>query len=197
VTLKKIRTEFLYKTIVDFQEKQHLHKYPLNLFELCRKNGWKLIPYDSKSELSKISKDGFSQYEDNEFYIFYNKHKLKERINFTIGHEVGHIVINHHIEYGKSFHKDPTLQKILEQEADIFSRNLIAPAHVINVSLIKNDPILISEYCLCSKTAAKMRIRFLKTDCCNTRYSEHFMNSVLNTKCRLSKFYSKLSFAAL
>lgn len=50
--------------------------------------------------------------------IFYNDHDPRERIRFTIAHEIGHIVLGH-LEKNKNF----------ENEANCFARNLLCPIY--------------------------------------------------------------------
>ena len=67
------------------------------------------------------------------FIVYYNEKKRKQRIRFTIAHEVGHIMLDHHQEYGKSIlNRDgisKQLYKRLENEANCFARNLLSPAY--------------------------------------------------------------------
>lgn len=82
------------------------------------------------------SEDGAAVSQGSRYIIFYNELKWKQRIRFTIAHEMGHIFLNHHRESGipilmaggvgdDQYHR-------LEHEADCFARNLICPAYHTN-----------------------------------------------------------------
>lgn len=81
--------------------------------------------------------NGFGRY-----IVFYNEEKIKQRIRFTIAHELGHIFLNHHEEYGKSVLErggvTPTLYERIEHEADCFARNLLCPAYNAEQLLISH-----------------------------------------------------------
>ena len=97
-------------------------KYPLDIFDLCDKMGFELIPYSMFQEhielLLKKSKDGFSIYHEKRqiWSIYYNEEvNPKERIRFTIAHEIGHIL----------------LQTDIEEYANFFAGYLLAPVPLI------------------------------------------------------------------
>lgn len=74
---------------------------PINGFEIAHKMGVKVIPYSAiapgkRELLIKESEDGFSvQRTNGQWYIYYNDEKNYRRINNTIMHEIGHIVLDH------------------------------------------------------------------------------------------------------
>ena len=74
---------------------------PINGFEIAYKMGVKIIPYSAYSPdkrwlLIKKSEDGFSVERTNgQWFIFYNDEKDYGRMNHTIMHEIGHIVLDH------------------------------------------------------------------------------------------------------
>lgn len=97
-------------------------KYPLDVFDLSYRMGFELIPYSQYNDhielLMKISKDGFSHFHENKkiWTIYYNENvNKKERIKFTIAHEIGHIL----------------LQKDTEKYANFFAGYLLAPVPLI------------------------------------------------------------------
>lgn len=76
-------------------------KYPIDIIDLAEKMGFSVIPYsfykDLKNELYKMSYDGFNWFNEkmNTFNIYYNDDiESNSRINFTIAHEIGHIVLD-------------------------------------------------------------------------------------------------------
>lgn len=74
---------------------------PVNGFELATKMGIKIIPYsaipiEKRYLLFKKSQDGFCVEKTfGEWYIYYNDEMDYGRINNTIMHEIGHIVLDH------------------------------------------------------------------------------------------------------
>ena len=97
-------------------------EYPLDIYDLAKRMGFELVPYSAfeehRSLLMKQSEDGFNKYhEDRKIWsIYYNeKVELKERIKFTIAHEIGHIL----------------LQTELEELANFFAGYLLAPVPLI------------------------------------------------------------------
>jgi len=107
----------------------NIKQIPINGFEIANKLGIILIPYsafseEKKKKLIEEDEDGFVVKRGGKFYIYYNDDKSYGRINFTILHEIGHVVLNH------------TQQSDLaEAEANFFAKYAIAP------------PVLIEKYC--------------------------------------------------
>lgn len=99
---------------------------PISGFEIAVKMGIKVTRYSAYSKeiraiLFKESSDGFSMMVDDQWYIFYNDEKSYKRINFTIMHEIGHIVLDHT--------EDSELAK---KEADFFAKFALAPPVLIH-----------------------------------------------------------------
>ncbi|MDI6666460.1 ImmA/IrrE family metallo-endopeptidase [Leuconostoc falkenbergense] len=72
--------------------------------------------------------------------IDYSNHDV--RIGFTLGHEIGHVVLNHPIS--QSFTVSSDLydgKEIFEQEANTFSANLLLPFRVFCYQLLKGFKI--------------------------------------------------------
>ena len=78
------------------------------------------------------SEDGAAVQLGSRYIIFYNETKPKKRIRFTIAHEMGHIFLDHHYEYGEPIlDREGIGQQLytrLEKEAGCFARNLLCPA---------------------------------------------------------------------
>ena len=86
------------------------------------------------------SDDGVAVFDGrSKYFVFYNDKKMKQRIRFTIAHEIGHIFLDHHQEYGISFlgreGVSQELYKRLEKEANCFARNLLCPAYHTDILL--------------------------------------------------------------
>lgn len=92
--------EEIKNTVVSTFEKLNIRCIPISGFEMATKLGAVVISYSSKPEetrklMLKESEDGFSVIKDGVWYIFYNDAKGYGRINNTLTHECGHIVLDH------------------------------------------------------------------------------------------------------
>lgn len=112
---------------------------PINGFEIAHKMGVKVIPYSAIAPgkrwlLAKKSKDGFSVERTNgQWYIFYNDEKDYGRVNHTIMHEIGHIVLDHTED-----------SELAEKEVKFFAKYALAPPVLIH-KLKLNNPKSISQ----------------------------------------------------
>ncbi len=86
------------------------------------------IPESKRHLLFKESEDGFviEKYE-GEWYIYYNDQKEYGRINNTIMHEIGHIVLNHSED-----------SELAEKEVKFFAKYALAPPVLIHKLGLKN-----------------------------------------------------------
>lgn len=101
ISLSHRRYEEIKRIIVDLFVKYDVTCVPVNGFELATKMGIKIIPYSAipfskRYLLFKKSEDGFCAEKTlGEWYIYYNDEMDYGRINNTIMHEIGHIVLDH------------------------------------------------------------------------------------------------------
>lgn len=101
--------------------------------------------------------------------IFYNARKnVAGRINWTLAHELGHILLQHHdimapmFLQRRSSNKINTQYDILEKEADWFARTLLCHPYILDQNGIRTwDQIMTA--CNISHTAAINRERDIKT----------------------------------
>lgn len=132
---------------------------PVNLAKVVNHYGIYLIKYSDSNYVSKHSfpaEDGYSRLIDGKPAIYYNDSKKENRIRFTIAHEIGHILLGH-LSEGETLHRNTELdsQDLKEQQANVFARDLLMPAVVINqlVSSAKD----ISNLCNVSNLSAEIR----------------------------------------
>ena len=111
----------------------------------------------------------FSFINGKNYAIAYNnKIKPRKRINFTLAHEIGHIILNHH----KDFEVTTTLQdnfteeeyKILENEANCFARNILAPAPLVSGMKFWNILFKMPVFFGMTFKASSTRVSFLNND---------------------------------
>ena len=120
------RCEEIKKIVVDTFVRLNIRCVPISGFEIAIKLGAKIIPYSSQTEeahqlMMLRSEDGFTMKYDGLWYIFYNDKKGYGRINNTLTHESGHIVLNHSSE-----------SDLAEAEANFFAKYAIAPPVLIH-----------------------------------------------------------------
>lgn len=157
---------YLYNLLENFQVENNI-KHGCNVFKLCKLKGWHLIPYPIENEkiLCGISEDGFTKYYNNQFYIFYNPKKPHKRINFTVAHEIGHIVLYHHFLIGNEVLMYSENEKaVWEIQADLFAQNLLMPAKITNKLINKYDIDTFSEIFDVSKPMVITRLNKLYQD---------------------------------
>ena len=126
VKLSGIRCEEIKRDVAKMFVDYDITCVPISGFEIAVKMGIKVTRYSAYSKrikaiLLRESSDGFSMMVDNQWYIFYNDEKNYKRINFTIMHEIGHIVLDHT--------EDSELAK---KEADFFAKFALAPPVLIH-----------------------------------------------------------------
>ncbi len=126
IELPYSRYEEIKTSAANMFEKLKISCVPINAFEIACKLGVKITPYSAyKSKvrqlLLKKSEDGFAMQEQNgQWYIFYNDEKNYGRINNTIMHEIGHIVLDHTED-----------SELAEKEVNFFAKYALAPPVLI------------------------------------------------------------------
>ena len=133
ISLSHERYEEIKRTVVNIFLKYGVSCVPVNGFELATKMNIKIIPYSAITEskrhlLLKKSEDGFCvEKEQGDWYIFYNDEKDYGRINNTIMHEIGHIVLDHSED-----------SELAEKEVKFFAKYALAPPVLIHKLKLKN-----------------------------------------------------------
>ncbi len=157
---------------------ENITAYPVNPFKLIEKFKWGLLTYEEMALKQNctidnvcecLGTDGFSIYNGDNYTIAYNnKIKSKGRINFTLAHEIGHIILGHHKDFDvTSVLKDNFTKeeyKILENEANCFARNILAPAPLLQCLSIPEYYLKLSKFFNLSFQASNTRRNFYKND---------------------------------
>lgn len=121
------RYEVIKTTVVGLFEKLDIHCTPISGFEIATQLGVNVIPYSAyprstRELMLKRSEDGFSiKKTTGDWFIFYNEDKPYGRINNTIMHEDGHIVLDHTED-----------SDLAESEAKFFAKFALAPPILIH-----------------------------------------------------------------
>ncbi len=143
-----MKREEIIDIIADLYEDYEISELGFDLKEFCKKAGILLMPYSSYEEevsykLKCFDEDGFNfvNPESNYNEIYYNDEiKPKERIKFTVPHEIGHISLGHNLNIGTS---ETSKQK---WEADIFANEFYCPQVLIIYFNLMTKSKLISTF---------------------------------------------------
>jgi len=135
VRLSDSRYEEIKRVVVKMFADYGVSCVPISGFEIAKKMGVKVIPYSAYPErvqqlMCKKSLDGFSaEKEEGEWYIFYNDDDEHDygRINNTIMHEIGHIVLDHSED-----------SELAEKEVRFFAKYALAPPALIHKLKLDN-----------------------------------------------------------
>lgn len=131
ICLSDARYEEIKRIVVDLFVQYDVMSVPVNGFELATKMGIRIIAYSAFSEAKRKllllkSEDGFCvEKEAGEWYIFYNDDRSYGRINNTMLHEIGHIVLDHTED-----------SELADKEVKFFAKYALVPpvlVHKLNI----------------------------------------------------------------
>lgn len=178
----KSRYKKVAKTVCEFFIKENITSFPINPFEIISRNKWGLITYSELARETNLtidqiietvqSEDGYTIWDGTNYTIAYNdKVTPPNRIRFTLMHEIGHIYLNHLIDFDETILNRSKLTyekyRILENEANAFARNTLAPAIIVNrIKTLKGNlsvQLLMNIFQITQK-AAKTRLDLLLLD---------------------------------
>lgn len=181
---KRTRYNKIMRAMQDFFiNESYLSGFPIDPFKVIENNQWGLITYTELMQKHNCtledviasfgSKDGFTIFDGEGYTISYNDTiRTPGRIRFTLLHEIGHIYLNHLLDFEKTMLTRNGLNKrqyeVLEREANAFARNVLAPAAIVKYLKLRTVDELISHFHL-SYTAARARLDSLKWDSAQSR----------------------------
>lgn len=136
-----------------------IRSFPVSLMQILRHYGIRLMSYedfyavndcDIKTCITQFGPDGATIESGGMYLIVYNKNATpKDRIRFTLAHELGHIFLKHHAELGLAFLRrlqvEKNLYAVMEDEANCFARNLLCPAPAV-FALLRRNGFYATEY---------------------------------------------------
>ena len=175
------RYEEIKRIVVRMFVKYGVSCVPINGFEIAHKMGVKVFPYSTIAPskrwlLIKKSEDGFSVERTNgQWYIFYNDEKGYGRVNHTIMHEIGHIVLDHTED-----------SELAEKEVKFFAKYALAPPVLIH-KLKLNDPESISQRFEISYEAACYAYDYYK------KWLRFGSSDYTDYECRLLRLFGQAS----
>ena len=146
-----------WQCLIDFKIKA----LPVNVSEIAAKSGIKIIK-DSRVNLLKENQSGMTVEQEGKFYIVYKDTEAPERCRFTVAHELGHIFLGHLLTAVTACaYRTFTVQNDLESSANVFARDLLAPACVLH-ELGTSSPEDIAKLCDISLEASSIRAERLQ-----------------------------------
>lgn len=179
---KYARYSYCTQKACEFLEQYKIKTFPIDPFEIIQTEKYGLMKYselmqDYHCSLDKVctclrSSDGKTILESQYYSIAYNDFKTDTRIRFTLMHELGHIYLNHLVDFEKTeMLRDGKLSsgltkqeyKVLESEANAFARNVLSPVSMfltLKDKSIKN----VSRTFGISPSASETRIDFINRD---------------------------------
>ena len=133
---------------------------PVSVVKICRDEQ---ITLAKNSTVKLLNNNEFAKtiLINDKWYIIYDDSMSKERIRFSIAHELGHIFLGHQLtngEYRRTFVIDKPSE---ETQADIFASRLLAPA-VVLWALDIHSAEEIQKLCFISYSASKIRAERMK-----------------------------------
>lgn len=138
--LSDSRYEEIKKIVVDMFIRYDISSTPISAFEIAIKMGINLVPYSSYSEsaqelLTKESQDGFVFINNGKATIYYNQEMKYERVQNTIMHEIGHIVLGHTED-----------SELAEAEVKFFAKYALAPPVLMEKYNVTNIVDVLSHF---------------------------------------------------
>ncbi len=135
---------------------------PINLADIINYYNIKIIKFSDSSE--NLTGDGFSLSSNKNIIIYYNNiDSCIQRQRFTIAHELGHCLLGHLKNKGKTFYRnvETDVSDPMEQQANVFARDILMPAVVLHyTNCIKYTDIM--RLCDVSETSAQIREQRMK-----------------------------------
>lgn len=134
IKLTDERLEEIKESVVDMYEKFDIKCAPISAFEIAIKMGIKVIPYSAynvriQTLMFEESEDGFVAIDNGKSCICYNDEiNNYGRINNTIMHEIGHIVLEHSQD-----------SELAEKEVKFFAKYALAPPVLIHKLELKDE----------------------------------------------------------
>lgn len=133
ISLSDARYEEIKQIVVNLFVRYNVNCIPVNGFELATKMGIKVVPYSAIAKSKrylfyKKSDDGFFLETINgDLFIYYNDGKGYGRINNTIFHEIGHIVLDHTEE-----------SELADKEVNFFAKYALVPPVLVHKLKLEN-----------------------------------------------------------
>lgn len=145
-----------WQCLIDFK----VNTLPVKLSDIAKAADITILK-NSKVNFLNSGQSGKTILQNNRFYIIYNDTEPLRRCRFTIAHELGHIFLGHLLVNTQQY-RTFSINDDTESQANVFARDLLAPACVLHELKILNTKD-IAELCNISFEAAEYRSQRMKT----------------------------------
>ncbi len=151
-----------------------VHTLPVRLAPILERSGIHWFDYQAYADSLSISSvqvvqqygpDGFTNYFDGDYMVFYNPSLPPKRMRFTLAHELGHIFLGH---IGHFAPLCACAGLTPDEQADLFASYLLCPPLLLQ-ALKVNSPQQVAAWCDVSLPCAKRAFGILQ----QTRQTPH------------------------
>lgn len=137
-----------WQCLIDYK----VNSLPVKVSQIAKRADITLLRNSAVNLLSE-NESGITLVQDDKLYIIYANEQSPQRCRFTIAHELGHIFLGHlFAKNGKGF----ATTDDAEHSANVFARDLLAPACVLH-ELHATNAAAIANLCDISLEAATYR----------------------------------------
>lgn len=139
-----------WQCLIDYK----INSFPVKVSQIVRQAGIVLLKNSAVNLLSE-NESGTTLLQRGKLYIIYDDEQSPQRCRFTVAHELGHIFLGHMFNSnGNGF----LTEDDAEHSANVFARDLLAPACVLHELQILSA-VEISQLCNISFEAATYRAK--------------------------------------
>lgn len=159
--LEDSRYDEIREEVADFIEDYGVTEYPFSMWALLRQMRISLVPYSKLHEHLRAEVEGAwpnavtlrpDDFDAARTAIFYNDSHPRERIRFTLAHELAHIILEH-----------PAIESDAhEAEADIFANYLLGPAPLVLRDSANSIDVIMADFDVSYSCARSIQNRTAK-----------------------------------
>ena len=161
----------VFSRAADFVKKNGVDSYPVNIIELCNKQGISVFEDDLPIGVSGfiVIQDKIFERYGAEKLIVVNKNEAPTRRRFTIAHELAHYILHRNPAQPLYAHRDAGQNGGIETEANCFASAVLMPEKMVR-DAISFEPrygdrvVYICQTFLVSMDAARIRLEQLGLD---------------------------------
>jgi Predicted Zn peptidase len=146
-----------WQAIIDY----NICSLPIGVADLANKAKISIVKNSDANKLND-TEAAAGVFDGEKWYIIYDDDTLKERIRFSVAHEIGHIFLGHPLsEWRGSVRTFDEEIPVTERQADVFASRLLMPACVLwGLRIQSVDEIM--NLCQVSRQAAEIRLERMK-----------------------------------